>query len=104
MENLRWLTRKYLQERFEEHNLKVSCLYPEVHDRLKNQTFPAPLLPSISVYLFSAERLVEQYPRPRIRYDTSGEARKIIIFANRLDPDQTKQNVEPDLDPKCLTL
>ena len=32
---LRWLTRKYLQERFEEHNLKVSCLYPEVHDRLK---------------------------------------------------------------------
>ena len=40
---MRWLTRKYLQERFEEHNLKVSCLYPEVHDRLKKQTFPAPL-------------------------------------------------------------
>ena len=43
MEKMRWLTRKYLQERFEEHNLKVSCLYPEVHDRLKKQTFPAPL-------------------------------------------------------------
>ena len=41
---LRWLTRKYLLERFEEHNLKVSCLYQEVHDHLKNQTFPAPLL------------------------------------------------------------
>ena len=41
---MRWLTRKYLQERFEEHNLKVSCLYPEVHDRLKKQTFPAPLI------------------------------------------------------------
>ena len=40
---MRWLTRKYLQERFEEHNLKVSCLYPEVHDRLKKQTFPAAL-------------------------------------------------------------
>ena len=35
MEKMRWLTRKYLQERFEEYNLKVSCLYPEVHDRLK---------------------------------------------------------------------
>ena len=23
------------EKRFEEHNLKVSCLYPEVHDRLK---------------------------------------------------------------------
>ena len=22
---------------------KVSCMYPEVHDRLKKQTFPAPL-------------------------------------------------------------
>ena len=43
MEKLRWLRRKYLQRRFEEHNLKVSCLYPEVHDRLKKQTFPAPL-------------------------------------------------------------
>ena len=41
---LRWLTRKYLQERFEEHNLKVSRLYPEVHDRLKKQTFPVPLI------------------------------------------------------------
>ena len=53
---------------------------------------------------FNFSLLVEQYPRLRIRYDTSGEARKIIIFANRLDPDQTKQNVESDLDPKCLTL
>ena len=33
-----------MQERFEEHNLKVSCLYPEVHDGLKKQTFPAPLI------------------------------------------------------------
>ena len=40
---LRWLARKYLKERFDEHNLKVSCLYPEVHGRLKKQTFPAPL-------------------------------------------------------------
>ena len=37
------LMRKYLQERFKEHNLKVSCLYPEVYDRPKKQTFPAPL-------------------------------------------------------------
>ena len=59
---------------------------------------------NFSLFTLSAKRLVEQYPRPRIRYDTSGEARKIIIFANRLDPDQTKPNVEPDLDPKCLTL
>ena len=49
---MRWLTRKYLQERLEEHNLKVSCLYPDVHDRLKKQTFPAPLLvmfPNINI-------------------------------------------------------
>ena len=25
-------------------------------------------------------------------------------FANRLDPDQARQNVGPDLDPNCLTL
>ena len=25
-------------------------------------------------------------------------------FANRLDPDQDRQNVGPDLDPNCLTL
>ena len=47
------LTRKYLQERFEEHNLKVSCLYPEVHDRLKKQTFPAPLIQNMLVITFS---------------------------------------------------
>ena len=29
------ITRKHLQEMFEEHYMKVSCLYPEVHDRLK---------------------------------------------------------------------
>ena len=26
------------------------------------------------------------------------------MFANSLDPDQTEQNVKPDLDPNCLTL
>ena len=50
MEKLRWLTRKYLPERFEEHIPKVSCLYPEVHDCLKKQTFPAPLL--VNLFLF----------------------------------------------------
>ena len=25
----------FTRKRLEEHNLKVSCLYPEVHDRLK---------------------------------------------------------------------
>ena len=33
-------TRKYVQEMFEEHILKVSCLYLEVHDHLK-KTFHA---------------------------------------------------------------
>ena len=28
----------------------------------------------------------------------------LIIFANSLDPDQDRQNVGPDLDPKSLTL
>ena len=28
----------------------------------------------------------------------------MITFANNLDPDQTGQNVGPDLDPICLTL
>ena len=27
----------------------------------------------------------------------------LITFANNLDPDQTRQNVGPDLDPSCLT-
>ena len=27
----------------------------------------------------------------------------LITFANSLDPDQASQNVEPDLDPNCLT-
>ena len=27
----------------------------------------------------------------------------LITFANSLDPDQTRQNVGPDLDPNCLT-
>ena len=26
----------------------------------------------------------------------------LITFANRLDPDQARQNVGPDLDPNCL--
>ena len=26
------------------------------------------------------------------------------MFANSLDPDQTEQNVKPDLDPNCMTL
>ena len=28
----------------------------------------------------------------------------LIAFASSLDPDQTRQNVGPDLDPNCLTL
>ena len=28
----------------------------------------------------------------------------LIAFANSLDPDQARQNGEPDLDPNCLTL
>ena len=28
--------------------------------------------------------------------------RLLITFANSLDPDQDKQNVDPDLDPNCL--
>ena len=28
----------------------------------------------------------------------------LITFANRLDPDQARQNVGPDLDPNCWTL
>ena len=27
----------------------------------------------------------------------------LITFANRLDQDQARQNVGPDLDPNCLT-
>ena len=44
MEKMRWLTRKYLLEMFEEHILKVSYLYPEVQDCLKILTFPSPLV------------------------------------------------------------
>ena len=33
-----------------------------------------------------------------------GEFCHLIIFVNSLDPDQTRQNVGPDLDPSCLTL
>ena len=29
---------------------------------------------------------------------------QLITFANRLDPDQDRQNVGPDLDANCLTL
>ena len=43
MENFAMASEKIFTERFGEHNLKVSCLNPEVHDRLKKQTFPAPL-------------------------------------------------------------
>ena len=53
---------------------------------------------------FSLFILREKTSRTISAAKNSYEARKIIIFANRLDPDQTKQNVEPDLDPKCLTL
>ena len=28
----------------------------------------------------------------------------LITFAKSLDPDQDRQNVGPDLDPKCLTI
>ena len=28
----------------------------------------------------------------------------LITYANRLEPDQDRQNVGPDLDPNCLTL
>ena len=45
---------------FEEYNLRVSCLYPEVHDRLKKQTFPAPLYYVITFYCVLAERILEQ--------------------------------------------
>ena len=30
--------------------------------------------------------------------------RLLITFANSLYPDQGQQNVDPDLDPNCLTL
>ena len=40
MEKIAMTMRKYLQERFKGRNLKVSCLYPELHDRLEK---PAPL-------------------------------------------------------------
>ena len=32
------------------------------------------------------------------------ECQVLIIFANRLDPDQARSNVRSDLDPICLTL
>ena len=32
------------------------------------------------------------------------ECRLLITFAYKLDPDQARQNVGPDLDPICLTL
>ena len=34
----------------------------------------------------------------------SHKCRLFITFANRLDPDQVRQNARPDLDPICLTL
>ena len=36
---------------------------------------------------------------------TAGHLTRLLItFANSLDPDQARQNIGPDLDPKCLTL
>ena len=35
---------------------------------------------------------------------SGGFCRPLITFANSLDPDQDRQNVGPDLDPKYLTL
>ena len=49
MEKFAMANEKFLQERFEEHNPKVSCLYPEVHDRLNKQTIPAPLCNSYTM-------------------------------------------------------
>ena len=44
MEKFAMANKKIFTRKVEEHILKVSCLYPEVHDRLKKQTFPAPLV------------------------------------------------------------
>ena len=35
---------------------------------------------------------------------TLNQCRLQIAFENSLDPDQARQNVGPDLDPKCLSL
>ena len=32
------------------------------------------------------------------------KCRLLITFANNLEPDQTRRNVRPDLDPDCETL
>ena len=38
-----------------------------------------------------------------ISYSTSVDfCRLLVTFANSLDPDQARQNVQPDLDPNCL--
>ena len=40
----------------------------------------------------------------RISFTVSCDfCRLLITFANSLEPDQTQQNVGPDLDPNCLT-
>ena len=38
-----------------------------------------------------------------ISFPASGDFSHLLItFANNLDPDQARQNLEPDLDPNCL--
>ena len=37
-------------------------------------------------------------------FSASGICHLLITFANSLNTDQARQNIGPDLDPKCLTL
>ena len=77
---------KYLQERFEEHNMKVSYLYPEVHDRLKNRHFPRHyrVLHDITRFssLFLGQFLFEIHQRLSIR--SFGRRVLPLLLPNRL--------------------
>ena len=53
-----------------------------------------------------AKQGISGFSRTRVySFPASGDfCHLLITFANSLDPDQARQNVGPDLVPKCLTL
>ena len=57
-----------------------------------------------SIYMAVDLGVKQQNKQSNIPYKTLYLLVSSVTFANRLDPDQARQNVGPDLDPICLTL
>ena len=52
-------------------------------------------------------RLKPEAPRSQVKHSTTeplcSQCHLLITFANSLEPNEARQNVEPDQDPNCLT-